>query len=129
MKSVADGKSVIGKPVAIQLSEFQRELLLQAGFTNLSESTTVVSYSQLYVRDHNRVVETTRKQKRRNNSCISYFDRSGADRYGLLQRILLVQDNPVALVVLLSSTAVKLSTDVITHADIDSHIIACSLPR
>ncbi len=114
--------------MAILLSDVQRELFLQAGFTQLSEST-IVTYSKLYLRDRNRVVLTTRKCTRRNNLCISYLGRSGTDQYGLLQHIVLIQDTPVAVVVLLNSAAVRLCTDDITHADIDSHIIACSLPR
>lgn len=119
MRSVANGNCVIGKPAVIQLSGSQRELLLQAGFTDMSESS--VSYSKLYICDHSRVVVTVRKRNRRNNSCISYVDRSGADQYGLLQHVVVVQDTPVALVVSLSSTAMKLCTDVITNADRHSH--------
>ena len=127
---VADGKYVLGKPLAVQVTDVERELLLQAGATRPLHCT-LLAYSKLLLHETNRVITTDRKQTQRNNSCILYKGRNGSNCHGLLQNILheSITSQTFAVVVPLKPAGLKLCSDDTTNVDIDSHIVVNSFPR
>ena len=127
---IGDGKYLLGKPLAVQITDLQRELFLQAGVVQPSHCT-LLAYSKLLLHETNRVITTDRKQTQRNNSCIVYKGRNGSNCHGLLQNILheSVTSQTFAIVVPLKPTGLKLCNDHTTNADVDSHIVANFIPR
>lgn len=121
--------NVLGKPHYCCITNAEKELLLNAGYR--LEQEKVLSYAKLQIRSTGAVIAcATKKQlKRHNSSFVFRCDRSGSNTFAILQKIIVVQEQFYAIAICLVPYCLKLCKDVVTHADLNDHLLTFYPPR
>lgn len=73
--------------------------------------------------------DTRQQQTLRNNAGLMYMTSSGSLVYGIFMKLIVVGSTGFAVVLPLTRVGIKLSSDTVTHAQVDEHIIALHPPR
>lgn len=128
LRQISLSLSLKGTPHNTDLSDLEKELLLQCGISEPARQ--VMTYPTLLLKKYNRVVaaETRSSSKKRNNSCVLYT--SGC---GLLQKILVLEVSGESkfflLIKELSPASTELCSDDVTHAQFNKHYLIFHPPR
>ena len=127
---VAKNRALLGNTKSGQFTQCEMKLLEKNGFL---VSGICSFYSQLYIIEKNRIINSssTSRALKRDNSCVAFTDNDTTSEYsyGLLQKLIKVDTQCVAIVLQLRKTSFNFCDNDKKNDKFQKHFIAFHLPR